>query len=83
MRSWLRRAIATAAAVLPLPVLSVVSVLTPTGNTLSREHFQTAYITAGGTNANLQLSSAINNAWRYSGAQLQALKTDLIATLKG
>ena len=83
MRTWLRRAIAATAAVPPLPVLSVVSVVTSTPNTFSREHFQTAYITAGGTYATLQLSPAINNAWPYWAAQLQALKPDLIATLKG
>ena len=45
--------------------------------------FETAYVEAGGTNATFQFPPAGNHAWPYWGAQLQALKPDLIATLKG
>ena len=49
----------------------------------SNKDFQTAYLGAGGTNATFQFPPAGNHAWSYWGAQLQALKPDLIATLKG
>ena len=45
--------------------------------------FQKAYVEAGGANATFQFPPAGNHAWPYWGAQLQALKPDLIATLKG
>jgi diacylglycerol O-acyltransferase/trehalose O-mycolyltransferase len=45
--------------------------------------FQKAYVAAGGANATFQFPPAGNHAWPYWGAQLQALKPDLIATLKG
>ncbi len=45
--------------------------------------FQTAYVEAGGNNATFEFPPAGNHAWPYWGAQLQALKPDLIATLKG
>ena len=38
---------------------------------------------AGGSNATFQFPAAGNHAWPYWGAQLQALKPDLIATLNG
>ena len=49
--------------------------------------FQSAYIQAGGNSgasqATFQFPPAGNHAWPYWGAELQALKPDLIATLKG
>ena len=49
--------------------------------------FQTAYVKAGGNSdasqATFEFPPAGNHAWPYWGAQLQALKPDLIATLKG
>ena len=45
--------------------------------------FQTAYVAAGGNSGTFQFPPAGNHAWPYWGAQLQALKPDLIATLKG
>jgi diacylglycerol O-acyltransferase/trehalose O-mycolyltransferase len=45
--------------------------------------FQTAYTMAGGNNATFQFPPAGNHAWPYWGAQLQALKPDLVTTLKG
>jgi diacylglycerol O-acyltransferase/trehalose O-mycolyltransferase len=49
--------------------------------------FQKAYVAAGGgrgsSHATFQFPPAGNHAWPYWGAQLQALKPDLIATLKG
>lgn len=45
--------------------------------------FESAYKGAGGNNATFQFPPAGNHAWPYWGAQLQALKPDLIATLKG
>ena len=45
--------------------------------------FEKAYQEAGGANATFQFPPAGNHAWPYWGAQLQALKPDLIATLKG
>ena len=38
---------------------------------------------AGGSNATFEFPPAGNHAWPYWGAQLQALKPDLIATLNG
>ena len=38
---------------------------------------------AGGSNATFHFPAAGNHAWPYWGAQLQALKPDLIATLNG
>jgi diacylglycerol O-acyltransferase / trehalose O-mycolyltransferase len=49
----------------------------------SNKDFQTAYTQAGGNNATFQLPPAGNHAWPYWGAQLQALKPDLIATING
>ncbi|MGZ5395345.1 MAG: alpha/beta hydrolase [Mycobacterium sp.] len=49
--------------------------------------FQTAYVKAGGNSdasqATFEFPPAGNHAWPYWGAQLQALKPDLIATLRG
>jgi len=45
--------------------------------------FRTAYVKAGGQNATFEFPPAGNHAWPYWGAQLQTLKPDLIATLKG
>ncbi len=44
--------------------------------------FQTAYVNGGGNNATFEFPPTGNHAWPYWGAQLQALKPDLIATLK-
>ncbi len=49
----------------------------------SNKDFQAAYVKAGGSNATFQFPAAGNHAWPYWGAQLQALKPDLIATLNG
>ena len=49
----------------------------------SNKDFQDAYAKAGGRNATFQFPPAGNHAWPYWGAQLQALKPDLIATLNG
>jgi diacylglycerol O-acyltransferase / trehalose O-mycolyltransferase / mycolyltransferase Ag85 len=49
----------------------------------SNKAFQAAYTKAGGSNATIQFPAAGNHAWQYWGAQLQALKSDLIATLNG
>jgi diacylglycerol O-acyltransferase/trehalose O-mycolyltransferase len=49
----------------------------------SNKDFQAAYVKAGGSNATFQFPAAGNHAWPYWGAQLQALKSDLIATLNG
>jgi diacylglycerol O-acyltransferase/trehalose O-mycolyltransferase len=49
----------------------------------SNKDFQDAYYKAGGRNATFQFPPAGNHAWPYWGAQLQALKPDLIATLNG
>lgn len=49
----------------------------------SNKDFQSAYIKAGGSNATFEFPAAGNHAWPYWGAQLQALKPDLIATLNG
>ncbi len=49
----------------------------------SNKSFQSAYAKAGGSNATFQFPAAGNHAWPYWGAQLAALKSDLIATLHG
>ena len=49
----------------------------------SNKYFQAAYTKAGGNNETFQFPAAGNHAWPYWGAQLQALKPDLIATLNG
>ena len=49
----------------------------------SNKDFQAAYLKAGGSNATFQFPAAGDHAWPYWGAQLQALKPDLIATLNG
>jgi diacylglycerol O-acyltransferase/trehalose O-mycolyltransferase len=49
----------------------------------SNKRFQEQYVAAGGTNATFQFPPAGNHSWAYWGAQLQALKPDLIATLNG
>lgn len=49
----------------------------------SNKRFQQAYTAAGGRNATFNFPPAGNHAWAYWGAQLQALKPDLIATLNG
>ena len=49
----------------------------------SNKRFQQAYVAAGGRNATFDFPPAGTHAWAYWGAQLQALKPDLIATLNG
>ena len=49
----------------------------------SNKDFQDAYVKAGGRNASFHFPPAGNHAWPYWGAQLTALKPDLIATLNG
>jgi diacylglycerol O-acyltransferase/trehalose O-mycolyltransferase len=49
----------------------------------SNLRFQEKYVAAGGTNATFQFPPAGNHSWAYWGAQLQALKPDLITTLNG
>ncbi len=49
----------------------------------SNKRFQDRYTAAGGRNATFQFPSSGNHSWAYWGAQLQALKPDLIATLNG
>jgi diacylglycerol O-acyltransferase / trehalose O-mycolyltransferase len=49
----------------------------------SNKAFQTAYSKAGGSNATFEFPAAGNHAWPYWGAQLAALKSDLITTLNG
>ena len=49
----------------------------------SNKRFQEKYTKAGGTNATFVFPSEGNHSWSYWGAQLQALKPDLIATLNG
>lgn len=49
----------------------------------SNKDFEAAYGRAGGSNATFQFPAAGNHAWPYWGAQLAALKSDLIATLNG
>jgi diacylglycerol O-acyltransferase / trehalose O-mycolyltransferase len=43
--------------------------------------FQGAYVKAGGHNATFNFPASGNHSWPYWGAQLTALKPDLIATL--
>lgn len=47
----------------------------------SNKKFQARYTAAGGHNATFNFPPAGNHSWVYWGAQLQALKPDLIATL--
>ena len=49
----------------------------------SNKRFQERYAKAGGRNATFNFPPAGNHSWAYWGAQLQALKPDLIATLNG
>jgi diacylglycerol O-acyltransferase / trehalose O-mycolyltransferase len=49
----------------------------------SNRAFQAAYVQAGGTNATFGFPPGSNAGWAEWGAQLQALKPDLIATLNG
>jgi diacylglycerol O-acyltransferase / trehalose O-mycolyltransferase len=49
----------------------------------SNKDFQEAYLAVGGANATYQIPPVGNHACAYWGAQLQALKPDLIATLNG
>ena len=49
----------------------------------SNKDFQEAYAKAGGGNATFVFPPAGNHAWPYWGGQLQALKSDLIATISG
>jgi len=49
----------------------------------SNKRFQEKYVKAGGSNATFVFPSEGNHSWAYWGAQLQALKPDLIATLNG
>lgn len=49
----------------------------------SNKDFQEAYVRAGGRNATFTFPPAGNHAWPYWGAQLSALKPDLIASLNG
>lgn len=49
----------------------------------SNKRFQHRYTAAGGRNATFQFPPSGNHSWAYWGAQLQALKPDLIATLNG
>ncbi|WP_286145563.1 alpha/beta hydrolase family protein [Mycobacterium sp. IS-1590] len=49
----------------------------------SNKDFQTAYLTAGGNNATFEFPAQGYHAWQDWGAQLQALKPDLVTTLLG
>src|SRR6478609_5087026 len=49
----------------------------------SNKRFQEKYLAAGGRNATFDFPASGNHSWAYWGAQLQALKPDLIATLAG
>lgn len=49
----------------------------------SNKKFQQRYTAAGGSNATFNFPPAGNHSWAYWGAELQALKPDLIATLNG
>ncbi|MET4427656.1 alpha/beta hydrolase family protein [Mycolicibacterium sp. 624] len=49
----------------------------------SNKRFQEKYDKAGGANATFVFPSEGNHSWSYWGAQLQAMKPDLIATLNG
>lgn len=62
---------------------------TPNAHTLealaigSTKAFEERYRQAGGRNATFDFAPAASYSWSYWGAQLQALKPDLIATLDG
>ncbi|MET0699836.1 MAG: alpha/beta hydrolase family protein [Mycobacterium sp.] len=47
----------------------------------SNKQFQEKYLQAGGTNATFEFPASGNDSWASWGAQLQALKPDLIATV--
>ena len=47
----------------------------------SNKDFQAAYVQAGGANATFNFPPSGNHSWPYWGAQLTALKPDLIATI--
>jgi diacylglycerol O-acyltransferase/trehalose O-mycolyltransferase len=47
----------------------------------SNKDFQSEYVKAGGNNATFNFPSSGNHSWPYWGAQLVALKPDLIATI--
>jgi diacylglycerol O-acyltransferase/trehalose O-mycolyltransferase len=47
----------------------------------SNRDFQAAYVQAGGANATFNFPPSGNHSWPYWGAQLTALKPDLIATI--
>ncbi|HTY27090.1 MAG TPA: alpha/beta hydrolase-fold protein, partial [Mycobacterium sp.] len=47
----------------------------------SNRDFQTAYVQAGGNNATFNFPPSGNHSWPYWGAQLTALKPDLVATI--
>ena len=47
----------------------------------SNRAFQAAYVAAGGANATFDFPPSGNHSWPYWGAQLAALKPDLIATI--
>ncbi len=49
----------------------------------SNKQFQEKYLQAGGKNATFNFPPSGNHSWAYWGAQLQALKPDLIATVNG
>jgi diacylglycerol O-acyltransferase/trehalose O-mycolyltransferase len=49
----------------------------------SNKRFQEEYAKAGGSNATFVFPSEGNHSWSYWGAQLVAMKPDLIATLNG
>jgi diacylglycerol O-acyltransferase/trehalose O-mycolyltransferase len=49
----------------------------------TNKKFQDRYTQAGGRNATFNFPSVGNHSWPYWGAQLQALKSDLITTLNG
>jgi S-formylglutathione hydrolase FrmB len=49
----------------------------------ANKKFQDRYTQAGGSNATFDFPAAGNRSWPYRGAQFQALKPDLIATLNG
>jgi diacylglycerol O-acyltransferase/trehalose O-mycolyltransferase len=49
----------------------------------SNKRFQEKYAQVGGHNATFNFPPAGNHSWAFWGAQLQALKPDLIATLNG
>ncbi len=47
----------------------------------SNKDFQSAYVAAGGANATFNFPPSGNHSWPYWGAQLTALKPDLISTI--